>query len=131
MQQALSKFELKRVIQQFLKDPNRGISIRLFAELAGMSQGHLQDVFLYQTEPVSEIVQRRVDKAYKAFINGEVSVMQNKDGSRYIEYRKVARPLMKKTLGLIATHDGIKINLGIKPKYNYGQLNLDEQLKGG
>ena len=131
MQPALSKHELKRVIQQFLKDPNRGISIRLFAELAGMSQGHLQDVFLYQTEPVSETVQRRVDKAYKAYVNGEVSVMQNKDGSRYIEYRKVARPLMKKSLGLQVTNDGIKINLGVKPKFNYGQYNLDEQLKRG
>lgn len=131
MQPALSKHELKRVIQQFLKDPNRGISIRLFAELAGMSQGHLQDVFLYQTEPVSETVQRRVDKAYKAYVNGEVSVMQNKDGSRYIEYRKVARPLMKKSLGLQVTGDGIKINLGVKPKFNYGQYNLDEQLKRG
>jgi len=131
MQQALSKHELKRVIQQFLKDPNRGISIRLFAELAGMSQGHLQDVFLYQTEPVSETVQRRVDKAYKAYVNGEVSVMQNKDGSRYIEYRKVARPLMKKSLGLQVTGDGIKINLGVKPKFNYGHYTLDEQLKRG
>lgn len=131
MQPALSKHELKRVIHQFLKDPNRGISIRLFAELAGMSQGHLQDVFLYQTEPVSETVQRRVDKAYKAYVNGEVSVMQNKDGSRYIEYRKVARPLMKKSLGLQVTGDGIKINLGVKPKFNYGQYNLDEQLKRG
>ena len=96
-----------------------------------MSQGHLQDVFLYQTEPVSETVQRRVDKAYKAYVNGEVSVMQNKDGSRYIEYRKVARPLMKKSLGLQVTSDGIKINLGVKPKYNYGQYDLDEQLKRG
>ena len=82
MQPALSKHELKRVIQQFLKDPNRGISIRLFAELAGMSQGHLQDVFLYQTEPVSETVQRRVDKAYKAYINGEVVTI---DGGEWLQ----------------------------------------------
>lgn len=131
MQQVISKHELKRIVQQFLKDPNRGISIRLFAELAGLSQGHLQDVFLYQTLPLTELMQRRVDKAYKAYINGEVSVMQNKDGTRYIEYRKVARPLMKKSLGLQVTNDGIKINLGVKPKFDYGKRNLDEQLKGG
>ena len=89
------------------------------------------DVFLYEKMPLTEMVQRRVDKAYKAYVNGEVSVMQNKDGTRYVEYRKVAKPLMKKTLGLQVTNSGIKINLGIKPKFNYGGRNLDEQLKGG
>lgn len=131
MQQALPKHELKRVINQFLKDQHRGISVRLFAELSGISPGHMIDVFLYEKMPLTEMVQRRVDKAYKAYVNGEVSVMQNKDGTRYVEYRKVAKPLMKKTLGLQVTNSGIKINLGIKPKFNYGGRNLDEQLKGG
>jgi AraC-like DNA-binding protein len=131
MHPALSKYELKRQIFSFLKDENRGISMNLFAELAGISLTHLKDVFLYQVEPLSEVVQRRVSKAYKSWQNGEVVVMQNKDGSRYIEYRKIPKPLARKSLGLIVTSDGIKIDLGMKPKYDYSGYTLDEQLKGG
>ena len=131
MQQALSKYELKNQIFSFLKDHNRGISIRLFADLAGISETHLQDVFLYQTEPLSEMVQRRVDKAYKAWQRGEVAVMQNKDRTRFVEYRKEAKPVFKRSLGLQVTNDGIKISLGIKPKYDYSGKSLDEQLKRG
>ena len=131
MHPALSKYELKRQIFSFLKDENRGISMNLFAELAGISLTHLKDVFLYQVEPLSEVVQRRVSKAYKSWQNGEVAVMQNKDGSRYIEYRKIPKPLARKSLGLMVTSDGIKINLGMKPKYDYSGYTLDEQLKGG
>ena len=126
-----SKFDLKNQIFNFLKDHNRGISIRLFADLAGISETHLQDVFLYQTEPLSEMVQRRVDKAYKAWQRGEVAVMQNQDKTRFVEYRKEAKPVFKRSLGLQVTNDGIKISLGIKPKCDYSGKSLDEQLKRG
>lgn len=131
MHPALSKYELKRQIFSFLKDEDRGISMNLFAELAGISLTHLKDVFLYQVEPLSEMVQRRVSKAYRSWQNGEVAVMQNKDGSRYIEYRKVPKPLARKSLGLTVTNNGIKIDLGLKPKYDYSGYTLDEQLKRG
>ena len=99
--------------------------------MAGISEAHLQDVFLYQTQPLSEMVQRRVDKAYKAWQRGEVAVMQNKDRTRFVEYRKEAKPVFKRSLGLQVTNDGIKISLGIKPKYDYSGKSLDEQLKRG
>jgi len=131
MQQALSKYELKRQIFSFLKDQDRGISMSLFAELAGISETHLKDVFLYQTEPLSEMVQRRVSKAYKSWQMGEVAIMQNRDRTRFVEYRKESKPVMERSLGLQATSNGIKISLGIKPKYDYSGNTLDEQLKGG
>ena len=131
MYEALSKYELKNQIFRFLKDPNRGISIKLFADLAGVSEGHLQDVFLSQTEPLSERMQRRVSKAYLAWQKGEVAVMQNRDKTRFVEYRKEPKPMMTRSLGLQATKDGIKISLGIKPKYDYSSESLDEQLKRG
>jgi len=39
--------------------------------------------------------------------------------------------VMERSLGLQATSNGIKISLGIKPKYDYSGNTLDEQLKGG
>ena len=131
MQTSLSKVELSRIIKKFLEDHDRGISMRLFAELSGMSEGHLKDVFLYQTEPLTETVQRRVNKDYHSYVNGEVRVMQNQDRTGFVEYRREAKPVFTKSTSLTLTPDGIKISLGIKPKYNYKDLTLDEQLKRG
>lgn len=130
MQQTFSKQDLKKIIKKFIMDKDRGISIRLFAELAGLSQGHFLNVFVYETDPITEITQRRVDKAYKAYINGEVVVMQNRNGTRYVEYRKQPKMLFTKTTTLSMTPDGIKISLGVKPKYDYSTKTLDEQLGG-
>lgn len=127
----LSKKELLRIVKKFLEDYDRGISMRLFAELSGMSEYHLKDVFLYQTKPLTETVQRRVNKAYHAYVNGEVRVMQNQDQTRFVEYRREAKPVFTKSTSLTLTSEGIKISLGIKPKYNYKDLTLDEQLKRG
>lgn len=131
MRQTLSKQELKRVMKNFIADHDRGISMNLFSEIAGISAGHLYEVFVQESHPLTEIVQRRTSKAYFAWISGEVAVMQNRDTSKFVQYRKEAKPLFRKSLGLQATPDGIKINLGIKPKYDYSGYSLDEQLKRG
>ena len=125
------KTELKRIIKRFFQDKNRGISIKLFAELAGVSHLYLRDIFLYETEPLSEMVQRRVDKAYKAWVNGEVAIMQNQDRTRFVQYRKEAKPVMQKTTGLQLVNGQFKVSLGVKPKYDYSGLTLDEQLERG
>ena len=131
MQPTIPKHELRRIIYNFLTDHDRGISVNLFAEVAGVSPGHLYDVFVHQTEPLTEMVQRRVSKAYKSWVNGEVAVMQNRDNSKFVQYRREPKPLFRKSLGLQLTNDGIKINLGMKPKYDYSTYTLDEQLKRG
>ena len=60
----LTKAELKRQIKKFLKDPERGISHRLFAQLCGINMDHMRSVFLYETEPLTEMIQIRVNKGY-------------------------------------------------------------------
>ena len=110
-----SKTDLRRIIKRFLKDKNRGISIPLFAELAGLSTSHIRDVFLNETEPMTEYVQRRVSKAYQEWINGEVAIMQNRDTSLFVQYRKEAKPILHKSSKLTLINGEIKINMGIKP----------------
>ena len=124
------KSELRRIIKRFLQDKNRGISIPLFAELAGLSTSHIRDVFLNESEPMTEYVQRRVSKAYQEWIKGEVAIMQNRDTSLFVQYRKEAKPILHKSSKLTLINGEIKINMGIKPKYDYSDLTLDEQLKG-
>jgi hypothetical protein len=125
-----SKNDLRRIVKRFLQDKNRGISIPLFAELAGLSATRIRDVFMNETEPMSEYVQRRVSKAYQEWINGEVAIMQNRDTSLFVQYRKEAKPILHKSSKLTLVNGEIKINMGIKPKYDYSDLTLDEQLKG-
>ena len=58
------KTDLLRIIKRFIADENRGISLKLFAEVAGISLRTLTDTFQKELFPVTEYVQIRVSKAY-------------------------------------------------------------------
>ena len=75
----IPKRELLAIIKRFIKDQNRGISVKLFAELCGINKEHLLDVFYYRVHPLTEYIQIRVSKGYKAWEKGEVAIMQNRD----------------------------------------------------
>jgi hypothetical protein len=126
-----SKAELRRQVKRFLANPDRGISMQLFAELAGVSLSIIKAVFIYETEPMTEYVQRRVTKAYNEYQNGEVAIMQNKDKTRFVQYRKEAKPVMSKTTALQLVNGRIKIKVGIKNAHDYSDLTLDEQFERG
>lgn len=130
MRPVLSKIELKRIIRRFFEDKERGISILLFADLCGVSQHHLRQVFLTETEPLTEYVQRRVSKAYQEWRAGNVRVMKNRDNTRFVEYRKTPEPPIFRSTGLKVTPDGIKLRVGLVNRHDYSELDLDEALRG-
>ena len=127
----LPKVELKRVVRKFIQDKDRGISLNLFADLCGISKNHLLDVFLYEEEPLTEYVQRRVNKGYFAWQRGEIAIMQNRDRTKFVQYRREAKPVLERTQRLEVINGQIKIKLGITNKHDYSDLTLDEQLKRG
>jgi hypothetical protein len=131
MKPTIPKAELKIIMRRFLSDHDRGISIPLFSDLSGVSISQLRDVFLNDKEPLTEYVQRRVSKAYNEWKNGEVAIMQNRDSSKFVQYRKEARPALEKTNKLEVINGEIKIKLGISKKYDYSGSTLDEQLRRG
>jgi hypothetical protein len=131
MKPTIPKAELKIIMRRFLSDHERGISIPLFSDLSGVSISQLRDVFLNDKEPLTEYVQRRVSKAYNEWKNGEVAIMQNRDSSKFVQYRKEARPALEKTNKLEVINGEIKIKLGISKKYDYSGITLDEQLRRG
>jgi alpha-galactosidase/6-phospho-beta-glucosidase family protein len=126
----LSKRELTKHMQRFNADKDRGISIALFAELAGISHGHFYDVFIYNTEPLTEMVQRRVSKAYQQWKAGNVKVMKRIDNTRYVDYRKESQPVFMPKMGLQVTSDGIKVKVGMVNRHDYSEKTLDEALRG-
>ncbi len=131
MKPTIAKSELKIIMHRFLADKERGISIPLFSDLCGVSINQLRDVFLNHTEPLSEYVQRRVSKAYNEWKNGEVAIMQNRDTSKFVQYRKEAKPALEKVTKLQVVNGEIKIKLGVSKKYDYSGNTLDEQLGRG
>jgi len=126
----LSKRELTKYMQRFVADKDRGISIALFAELAGISHSHFYDVFIYNKEPLTEMVQRRVSKAYQQWKAGNVKVMKRIDNTRYVDYRKESQPVFMPKMGLQVTSDGIKVKVGMVNRHDYSETTLDEALRG-
>jgi len=123
-----TKEALKRIMKRFLNDPNRGISMARFAELAGISLYTLRDVFLYKTVPLSVYVQHRVGKAYEHVRKGEVRVMA-KGNKRYVEYRKEPQLKLRRNTQLVLTADGFQIKTGVQLKGDYTQPTLEEQIR--
>jgi len=122
--------QLQKIIQRFFADENRGISVALFAEAAGLSEKTLYNVFVHNETAMTEMVQRRVSKAYNAWLNGELQIMSNRNQSRVVQYRKVPQPKLTRSMGLELCNGSIKIKTGIRNKADYSGSDLDEQLKG-
>lgn len=131
MQSVIPKAELKRIIRAFLKDKDRGISLELFAELCGVGARTLNSVFLEESLALSEYIQLRVSKGYKSWLRGEVGVYQNRDHTRFIEYRRQPKPMLERGFGLKVVNGEIKMNIGIRNKADYTELPLDKQLERG
>jgi hypothetical protein len=129
MMQVIPKAELLQLVKRFLADPNRAMSIDLFAELAGLSKNTIVNVFQNETHPMTEITQRRVSKAYKSVVNGEVIIMQNKDKTRFIQYRKEPQLRLVKSNRISLVNGNLKVQLGVANRNDYSRQNLDEQLR--
>jgi hypothetical protein len=129
MQPVIPRLELKRTITRFLTDKHRGISIPLFAELCGVSVAILRLVFIKEEEPLTEYVQRRVSKGYQSWVRGEIAVMMNRDQTRFVQYRKEAKPKVARSMGLEVQNGQIKLRIGLKNKADYSNLDINEQLR--
>jgi hypothetical protein len=127
---ALTKQELFRQMKRFVKDQNRGISIALFCELAGISKQEFYNVFVYRSYPQTENVQLRVSKAYQQWKEGNVRVMKRRDNTRFVEYRRESQPAIMPGMGLKVTPDGIKIKVGMVNRHDYSEIDLEEALRG-
>ena len=122
----LTKIELKRQIKKFLKDPERGISHRLFAQLCGINMDHMRSVFLYETEPLTEMIQIRVNRGYNHWRNGMVRTMKRRDNTTYVDYRKESQPLLVPSMGLQMQNGKIGLRIGLVNRRDYS----DRDLKG-
>lgn len=113
-----------------MKDPNRGISIKLFADLCGVSETMMKDVFLENVCPLSEYIQRRVSKGYRDYVKGNVAVYKNRDNTRFVDYRRVPKPRIARSMGLDVVNGEIRLKIGIRNRSDYSDRTIDEKLRG-
>ena len=125
------KGELYRMMDRFHKDPKRVISWHFLAEMTGLSEGHLKDVFVNKKHPLTEMIQIRVSYAMRRIEAGEVQIMQNHDRTRFIQYNKENKPKIVRSNGLRVQNGQIRLKLGLRNANDYSDETFDEQLKRG
>lgn len=129
-QAVLTKAELRRIIPRFIADKKRGISLENFCEIAGVGKTNLYEIFIYKNHELSEIVQRRLSKAYLHWRNGDIRVMVNRDNSKFPDYRKEPKPRLARGYGIELKDGRIQLKIGIRNRADYGPT-IDEQLRRG
>ena len=76
-------------LKLFLKDKDRGISIRNFCEIAGISERLFTYVIHEEKMPMSENVQRSLNRAYRHWKEGRLKVMKKRNNETYPDYRSL------------------------------------------
>jgi len=120
---ALSKQQLMKEIKLFFKDKDRGISIELFGELAGLSKLHMEEVFVRETRPLTEYTQKRVNRAYAIWKTGRVKVMRKYSGHRYVDFRKEPEIPLVPHLKIEMINGIAKVKLGAVNRHDYSNFN--------
>jgi len=120
----LTKQELRRQIRKFLYNPDRGISHRMFAELCGVNMDHMRDVFLYQTKPMTEMMQIRVNRGFDAVKRGAVRTMKRRDNSHFVDYRPEPKPEFVPKYGVRFVNGRVVMNVGMVNRHDYSESDL-------
>ena len=131
MEKITTKAELRKMFKRFHADERRGISLALFADMCGITVGHLYQVFITETEPLTEVTQIRVSRALEAHRKGQLRVMENPlNRKRHAEYRPKGeeKPRIVKAVSFVVNNG--KIGLQPRPvnRQDFSRLSLDEQI---
>lgn len=126
---ATSKAELYRQMGRFAEDDKSPFSWKSFAELSGVSADHLRKIFIYKDVPLTEEVQIRVSRALDKMRNGDVTVMHNRDRSRFIKHNQEPKPRITRGYQIKLIGGQLKVQPGLQNKNDYSQTTLKEQLE--
>jgi hypothetical protein len=117
----IPKAELLLIMERFIADHDRGISMALFADMAGLNKDFLLDVFKRKTEPLSERTQIRVSRAYQNYKDGYVRIMQNRDRSKFVEYRREPDKVVVRSQKIALVDGRLQIQVGLRNPRDYSR----------
>lgn len=130
MKPVLSQQELYKRMTRFFNDPRKPLSVKYFAELAGLSRDTIEAVFLRREYPMSPEVQVRVSRALERMERGDVELMVRRNQTRFLKYNETEKPVFRKTYRLAIGPEGLKLNVGLRNRADYSQTTFKEQLDG-
>jgi len=117
----IPKAELLDIMDRFIADKERGISMALFAEMCGLNKDFLLDVFQRKTEPLSERTQIRVSRAYHNYKDGYVRIMQNRDRSKFVEYRREPERVVVRSQKIALVDGRLQVKVGLRNPRDYSR----------
>ena len=124
----MTRNEMYEAVRRFRADRDKPISNRLLCEAAGISIDTFKNIFDLGL-PMSEMAQRRLGRALTAWANGDLRVMRNRNASKYIEYRREAKPDMQRGVNLTLKGGRIVLKVGPRNMNDYTQPSLKERLE--
>jgi hypothetical protein len=122
----LDKKTLKKELKLFLDDKDRGISIKNFCEIAGISDRLFMYIIKENKLPMTESVQRGLNRAYMHWKEGRLRVMKKHTNETYPDYRKEPVPAVMPMSKLVMTNTGFKVQN--KPINRHDYANFDNIL---
>lgn len=129
MKDVLSKAEIYRRMARYLEEDTRVMSVKFLAELAGISERLIFGIFVGGTHPMSEETQVRMSRALKRLERGDVTVMRNRNQTKYLQYNRDPKPRMVRGYGLKLDGGKITLNLGVKNRADFSKPTLKEQME--
>jgi hypothetical protein len=127
MMKIMTKAEIYRQMERFWKDPDKTLSIPMFAELSGLSETLLKRVFYVKDMDMSEHTQIAVSRALERMTRGDVVMVYDRKKRRSLFYRQQPKPRLAKSVGLTVNDGKIGLKVGIKNKSDYSKPGFDEQ----
>ena len=125
----LSKAEIYRRMARYLEEEDRLMSVKFLAELAGLSDRLIYGVFVGGTHPMTEETQARMSRALMRLERGDVTVMRNRNQTKYLQYNTQPKPRMVRGYGLKLDGGKITLNLGVKNRADFSKPTLKEQME--
>ena len=126
----LPKAELYRRMDRFQADSNSPISWKFLAELVGMNENYLRQVFIDRVYPISERVQVRVSKALKQIERGDVTILRDKSNRRFMKFNNTPQPRAARGYQIKMVDGKLSVKTGIVNKNDYSKRTLKEDLEG-
>jgi len=127
MMKVMTKAEIYRQMERFWKDPDKTLSIKMFAELCGLSETLLKRVFYVKDMDMSEHTQISVSRALERMTRGDVVMVYDRKKRRSLFYRQQPKPRLAKSVGLTVNDGKIGLKVGMKNKSDYSKPGFDEQ----
>jgi len=127
MMKVMTKVEIYRQMERFWKDPDKTLSIKMFAELCGLSETLLKRVFYVKDMDMSEHTQISVSRALERMTRGDVVMVYDRKKRRSLFYRQQPKPRLAKSVGLTVNDGKIGLKVGMKNKSDYSKPGFDEQ----